>query len=117
MKARFIDFGTVEINGECYDRDVVIEKGVVRKRKKKRSKEFRAQYGHTPLSIAENIPWGGKTLIVGTGAYERLPIMPEVFEEAEKRGIELTACNTGEACRLISREADKNVRAILHVTC
>ncbi len=117
MKARFVDFGEIEIDGQCYDYDVVIDEGRVRKRKKKPSKAYREQYGHTPLSADEEIPWGGKRLIIGTGAYGKLPIMPEILDEAKQRGIEIVAVPTDEACRLISKEADKKIRALLHVTC
>jgi hypothetical protein len=117
MKARFIEFGEIEIDGQRYDYDVVIDEGGIRKRKKKPSKVYRDQYGHTPLSTHEEIPWGGKRLIVGTGAYGNLPIMPEVFDEAGRRGIEIVALLTDEACKLISKEEGKKVRALLHVTC
>jgi hypothetical protein len=117
MKARFIDFGEIEIDGQRYDYDVVIDEGGIRKRKKKPSKVYRDQYGHTPLSIHEDIPWGGKRLIVGTGAYGKLPIMPEVLDEAKQHDIEIVAVSTEEACRLISNEDGKKVRALLHVTC
>lgn len=116
MKARFIDFGEIEIDGQRYDYDVVIDESGIRKRKKKPSKVYRDQYGHTPISTHEEIPWGGKRLIVGTGAYGNLPIMPEVFDEAKRRGIEIVALLTDEACKLISKEGQK-VRALLHVTC
>ncbi len=117
MKARFVDFGEIEIDGQRYDYDVVIDQGKVRKREKKRSKAYREQYGHTPLSADEEIPWGGKRLIVGTGAHGQLPIMPVILDEAKQRGIEIIAVPTDEACRLISNKEDKKVRAILHVTC
>ena len=98
-------------------KDVLIEAGQIRERKKKPSKVYRGRYGHTPLSAAEAIPWCGLRLIVGTGAYGRLPIMPEVAEEAKRRGIELVAVPTDEACRLIDDYPDAEVNAILHVTC
>lgn len=117
MKAKFVNFGEIEIDGQAYDYDVVIDQGQVYKRKKKSSKAYREQYGHTPLSADEQIPWGGKRLIVGTGAYGRLPIMPEVLDEAKQRGIEIVAVPTDEACRLVSKKEAKKIRAILHVTC
>ena len=80
------------------------------------SKTYRDRYGHTPLSVEEEIPWGRPRLIIGTGADGQLPIMPEVQQEADRRGITITACPTREACRLISHSTDK-VAAILHVTC
>jgi hypothetical protein len=42
-----------------------------------------------PLSAAEEIPWGGSRVIIGTGAHGALPIMPEVVEEAARRHIDL----------------------------
>src|SRR4030095_114828 len=69
MKARLVKFGEIEVEGERYTHDVVIDGGKVRKRKKGPSKQFREKFGHTPLSAGEKIPWGGKQLIVGTGAH------------------------------------------------
>ncbi len=117
MKARLVAFGEIEISGERYDHDVVIEAGKVSKRSKKASKAFRDQYGHTPLSVDEPIPWGGKRLIVGTGMYGSLPIMPAVREEASRRGIEILALPTKDACRLIRSLEKKEIYAVLHATC
>jgi hypothetical protein len=117
MHARLVQFGELDVDGQRFAKDVVIEAGQIRKRKKKPSKVYRDRYGHTPLSVAESIPWRGQRLIIGTGAYGRLPIMPEVTTEAERRGIELVAVPTDEACRLIDDCSDAEVNAILHVTC
>ena len=57
MKMRLVTFGKIDIEGQHYDYDVVIERGKVRKRKKRLSKVYRTQFGHTPLSVEENIPW------------------------------------------------------------
>jgi hypothetical protein len=64
---------------------VVIDRGKVSKRKKKPSKKFRVDFGHTPLSLEEEIPWHCRQLVVGTGAYGALPVMKEVQREAEAR--------------------------------
>lgn len=117
MKAKVLGFGSIQVDGVTYDYDVVIDRGKVRKRKKGPSKPYRGRYGHTPLSLAEDIPWGGKQLIIGTGVDGALPIMPEVSAEAQRRGIALVAAPTGEACRLIEKLDDRSVRAVLHVTC
>lgn len=117
MQTRLVEFGEIEIEKERYDHDVVIEAGKVRKRKKGPSKPYRGPGGHTPLSIKEKIPWGGSRLIVGTGAYGRLPVMPEVEKEAHRRGVELIAVPTEEACRLLEDLPAKDVYAILHTTC
>ena len=117
MKAKLVSFGQLDVGGERYDYDVVIEEGKVRKRSKKPSKVFRDRYGHTPLSVAEDIPWRGKTLYIGTGTYGSLPIMPEVHQEAERRKVKLIAVPTEEACRLLGELNEKNVHAVLHTTC
>ena len=60
---------------------------------------------------------GRHRVVVGTGASGQLPIMPEVWEEARVRGVELTAVPTAEACRLLEPVDRSDVYAILHVTC
>lgn len=117
VKARLRGFGLLELDGMRYEDDVVIDRGAVRKRRKKPSKPYRDRYGHTPLSADEEIPWSGRRLIVGTGADGALPIMPEVEEEARRRGVRLTAIPTAEACRLIEELDRRDVCAVLHVTC
>jgi len=117
MHARLVQFGELDVDGQHFAKDVVIEAGRIRKRKKKPSRLYRERYGHTPLSVDEAIPWHGQRLIVGTGAYGRLPIMPEVAEEAERRGIELVAVPTDQVCRLIEDCPDADINAILHITC
>src|SRR5258708_21939894 len=77
MKARTVKFGEIEVEGKRYTHDVVIDGGKVRKRKKGPSKQFREKFGHTPLSAGEQIPWGGKRLIVGTGGHGRSPSRSE----------------------------------------
>ena len=108
-------FGTLRIDGSTYGQDVVIDRGEIRKRKKIPSKKFRDEFGHTPLSIEEKIPWKCHRLVIGTGAYGSLPVMKEVKREAERRHIELVIVPTREAIRLIEKESAAN--AILHVTC
>jgi len=110
-------FGSIEVDGKRYDVDVVIEGGHVRRRRKRPSKPYRDQFGHTPLSAEESIPWGGPSLIVGTGANSQLPIMAEVYGEAARRNVEVVALPTESACRLIADLEPGKVNAILHVTC
>jgi hypothetical protein len=117
MQAELIKFGLIEIDGQRYDYDVSITAGKVTKRKKKRSRAYRSRYNHTPLSADEPIPWGGEKLIVGTGVYGALPIMEQVYEEANRREIEIVALPIGEACRLLETLDDGGIYAILHITC
>jgi hypothetical protein len=117
VKAKLVAFGDLQIEGERYTSDVVIDGGRIRRRRKGPSKPLRDQFGHTPLSLAEDIPWGGKRLIVGTGANGGLPITPEVCEEAERRGVAIQALPTRDACRLLADLEPRDTYAILHVTC
>ena len=117
MKMKLVSFGQLDIEGQRYDHDIVIENGKVRKRNKKVSKAYRDQYGHTPLSAAEDIPWHGKTLYIGTGAYGSLPVMPEVYEEAKRIGVEVIAVPTDKLCQLVKDLSPKDINAVLHVTC
>ncbi|HTM36496.1 MAG TPA: MTH938/NDUFAF3 family protein [Terriglobales bacterium] len=109
-------FGSVEIDGTLYENDVVIDRGEVRKRKKGPSKQFRDQFGHTPLSIEEEIPWKCRQLVIGTGAHGNLPVMEELREKAKRKGIKLITVPTLEAAELLNRNP-KDTNAILHVTC
>jgi len=117
VKARLLGFGHLEIEGERFDRDVVIERGRVSKRRKKASQPLRDRYGHTPLSLLEPIPWDCRRLIVGTGADGALPIDPEVLAEARRRKVRLVALPTAEACALLADADLDTTNAILHVTC
>ncbi len=117
MKMRLVSFGAIDIEGRHYDYDVVIEEGEVRKREKKPSKAYSNEFGHTPLSVGESIPWRGEKLFIGTGAYGRLPLMPEVYKEAQRKGVEIVARPTAEVCELLQTHKRTDVNAILHVTC
>jgi hypothetical protein len=117
MKTAVLGFGEIEVDGERYDHDIVIEAGDVKKRKKGDSKRFRDEYGHTPLSTEEKIPWGGEQLIVGTGVYGKLPIMPAVEAEAKRRETKLVAMPTEQACQLLGSVKREDTFAVLHVTC
>jgi hypothetical protein len=108
-------FGSVRIDGVTYEHDVVIDRGDVRKRKKKPSKKYRDAFGHTPVSVDEQVPWRCKQLVIGTGE-GALPVMDEVKAEARKRKIELVVVPTAKAIVLLRRRL-KDVNAILHVTC
>ena len=116
MRFDSFSFGSIRIDGVTCDYDVVIDDGEIRKRKKKQSKQFRDEFGHTPLSIEEDIPWKCRRLVVGTGAYGKLPVMKEVKREAERRKIELLVLPTAQAIETLE-EGIEGTNAILHVTC
>src|SRR5436309_2350871 len=116
MRFDGLSFGCIRIDGVAYHHDVVIDRGEIRKRKKKPSKKFRDAFGHTPLSMEEKIPWNCRQLVVGTGAYGGLPVMKEVKTEAKRRKIELLILPTVQAIEELKQESDET-NVILHVTC
>jgi hypothetical protein len=109
-------FGALDIDGVTYEHDIVIDGGEIHKRKKSASKKFRDAFGHTPLSLEEKIPWRCSRLVVGTGAYGRLPVMDDVKREADARGVQLILLPTAEAIQVLQKSA-RNTNAVLHVTC
>jgi len=106
----------IRIDGVTYEHDVVIDRGDVRKRKKKPSKKFRDAFGHTPVSTKEKMPWKCRRLVIGTGVYGSLPVMKDVKREAKQREIELLILPTAEAIEEMERNSE-HTNAILHVTC
>jgi hypothetical protein len=115
MQFEEFSFGSIQIDGVTYDHDVVIDRGEIRKRKKKPSRKFRGAYGHMPLSMEEDIPWKCKRLVIGIGT-GTLPVMDEVKREAKRRKIKLVVLRTTEAIEKLKHESAQT-NAILHVTC
>src|SRR5215467_14380909 len=116
MRFEDFSFGSIRIDGITYEHDLVIDRGRIRKRKKKPSKKFRGEFGHTPVSVEERMPWKCRRLVVGTGKYGSLPVMDSVKLEAHRRKIDLLILPTDEAIEVLS-EKPEHTNAILHVTC
>lgn len=116
MDVRYPGFGAIDVDGTRYDHDVIVEAGAVRKRDKGPSKPRKTEFGHTPLTVDEDLPWSASRMVVGTGAQGRLPVTAEVIAEAERRGVQLVTVPTSRACELL-REHDQDTAAVLHVTC
>jgi hypothetical protein len=116
MQFTHFEFGVIDIDGVTYEYDLVVDRGEIHRRKKKASKKFRETFGHTPLSVQENIPWKCTRLVIGTGAYGLLPVMNDVRREARDRRIELVVLPTAEAIKVLQKHP-KKTNAVLHVTC
>ena len=116
MRFTGYSFGSIQVDGVTYTHDLIIDRGKIRKRKKAASRTFRDGYGHTPLSIAEDIPWRCRRLVIGTGADGALPVMQEVRDEARRREIDLVVLPTPEAVGALTKAA-AGTNAILHLTC
>jgi hypothetical protein len=112
------EFGWVKVNEVMYENDVILHAdGTVTKRKKKKSKDLKFIYGHTPLSereldfLSEEKP---DVVYIGTGHQSALPITPEAMLILKK--YETVILPTQEVIEKISQEHRKMV-ALIHVTC
>jgi len=112
------EFGWIEIDNVLYDHDVIIHHdGSVTKRSKKRSKELKSAYGHTPLSdhelevIKKEKP---KIIYIGTGQYGDLPITPEAKIVLSQ--FKTVILPTPEILEILKKER-RSFIAIIHVTC
>jgi hypothetical protein len=120
MKPRIdrTEFGSVTIEGEVYERDVVIRlDGRVKKRKKKLSK---AVYGtsHTiSLAEAEHVcQKGADRLIIGAGQAGRVTLSDEAAAYFARNGCQVELLPTPEAVG-VWNEAEGPVVGLFHVTC
>jgi hypothetical protein len=111
-------FGSITVDGETYDHDIVIRmSGNVKKRKKKLSKQ---QYGssHTvSLAEAEHIyDDGAEQVIVGTGQHGVLKLSDEAEAFFQDHGCSVQAAPTPDAVKAWNKAEGKTI-AMFHVTC
>ena len=114
MVVNKLSFGSITIDGVTYQKDVIIDHGAVKKRKKAESKMYSHKYGHTPLSVSENIPWNCKYLIIGSGHDLCLPVMEEVYNIAHQKHVKIRVMSTPEAIKHLN---DSDTNLVLHLTC
>lgn len=111
-------FGWITVNGETFEKDIVIHSdGSITKREKKKSKNLKAEYGHTPLSERELEFLGQEkfdALYIGVGHQAALPITPRAQEILDK--FNAVILPTPQAIEKIEKEKHKFV-AIIHITC
>ncbi len=112
------EFGWIKVKGDKYTNDIVIHaEGKITKRDKKKSKDLKAVYGHTPLSEHE-LRFLSKedfdVLYVGSGHYASLPITPKALKVLTKYNTIILP--TPEVISKIEQEQKRFV-AIIHVTC
>jgi len=111
-------FGFIVIDGERFEKDVVIEgSGAIRKRKKKLSKERFGTSHVLSLEEAEDVYGAGaEWLIIGTGHEDMVRLSPEAAEyfEANKCRVELLA--TPLAAESWNAAEGPGV-GLFHITC
>lgn len=108
----------MKVNGVKYEKDIVIHSDeTITKREKKKSKDLKSIYGHTPLSERELEFLSQEkfeVLYIGTGHEAALPITPKALQVLKKYNAVILP--TPEVIGKIEQEQKKFV-AIIHVTC
>jgi len=107
------EFGAVIIDGQSYRTDLLIWPGRIKH-------DWWRQEAHLLQlpDVAEALAAAPQVLVVGTGAYGRMELDPELVSYLRERGIELVARPTREACQSINELAGKRtLAAALHLTC
>jgi len=111
-------FGTITIDGETYQHDVVVRlSGEVVKRKKKLSKKI---YGTSHTISKDEIRFvyekGCKRLVVGTGQSGMAALAADAAAYLEAKGCKVTARPTPKAIQAFNA-AKKGAIGLFHVTC
>lgn len=118
MKLEYPAFGRIVIDGRTYEHDVVIgPDGRVERRKKWLSKDKHGtSHKLDPEELREYLRDDFDVLIVGTGFYGYLSLLPESRGLVE--GKEVHELPTAEAVELFNELwRKKRILAIFHVTC
>jgi hypothetical protein len=109
-------FGVIVINGKKYTSDVIVFQEKV-------LDGWWRKEGHGLCledlqEIFKHEPKPG-TLVVGTGYYGFVKILPGVKDALQSRGIELVAQPTREACQTFNKllKSNKQVAGAFHLTC
>ena len=114
MQINELSFGNIKIDGISYSEDIVIEECKIIERDKSVSRKIKGQFGHTPLSLAENIPWNCKRLVIGSGMYGSLPVMKEVHDKAKELNVVLLINPPPQA---VDHLIEPDTNFVLHLTC
>jgi len=111
-------FGSITINGEEIENDVIIRlDGKVKKRKKKLSKQVFGTSHIISLMEAEYVyEEGADSLIFGTGQTGMAGLSPEAADFFNKKGCQVNPLPTPKAIRAWN-EAEGAVIGLFHITC
>ena len=106
-------FGLIVVNGKNYTSDVIIFPGRIKDNwYRKAGHQLRLE------DLSEVIAENPEVLIVGTGAFGLVKVLPEVAPNLEAQGIKLIAEPTKEACNRYNQLChSQRVIAALHLTC
>ena len=114
MEIQACSFGRITIDGQMYNRDVLILPDRVW------DGWWRAA-GHrlAIVDLEEAFQAGAEVLVVGTGFFGRMSVPDETRDGLEERGIEVHVLPTPRAWALYNepRSAGRRVAAALHLSC
>lgn len=111
-------FGSITIEGETYERDVVIRlSGKVKKRKKKLSKALYGTSHIISLDEAKHVyQKGAERLIVGAGQYGMVELSDEAADYLERKRCQVELLPMKKAIKAWN-EAEGAVIGLFHITC
>ena len=111
-------FGAITIDGEKYERDVIIRLGgQVKKRKKKLSKAVYGTSHVISLDEAKHVRQkGAERLIVGAGQFGLVELSDEASDYFARKGCKVDLMPTKEAVQAWN-EAQGAVIGLFHITC
>ncbi|HBO46133.1 MAG TPA: hypothetical protein DD670_19855 [Planctomycetaceae bacterium] len=112
------EFGSITVDGETLDHDIVIRLGgKVKKRKKKLSKQHYGTSHTVSLDEAKHIhDEGADRLVIGSGQQGQVKLSDEAEAYFKKKGCSVELHPTPEAMG-IWNQAEGKVIGMFHVTC
>ena len=118
--ARFdsIEWGTVTVDGEEYDYDVVVtSKGELKPRTNEHEKF--GSHSFSKEELEKLYKDGAKIIVVGTGTSDLASLSTEAEGFAKQKGIKLVKLSSYKAIKKYNQLAGegKSVGAIIHITC
>ena len=106
-------FGRIVIDGNAFTTDVIIFPDRVMDNWWR--KDGHVLHVEAVELIVEEKP---EVLIIGTGKYGILKVLPQTREYIDSRGVELIVEQTEQACEIYNKiSRDRKVVAALHLTC
>lgn len=112
-------FGSITIDGEKFDHDIVIGlDGAVRKRRKKLSKHiYGTSHIISPDEAKDIYEKGAGLLIIGAGQYNQVSLSKEAETYFKKKKCEVKLVATPDACEGWNTNKVKKTIGLFHVTC
>ena len=118
-KINSTEFGSITIENESFDHDVIIRlDGQVKKRKKKLSK---AVYGTSHIISVEEAEHvyekGANLIIIGAGQYQQVKLSDEAEGFFKKKKCVVILLNTPDAIKKWNDTKEKKMIGLFHITC